>query len=130
MNLTQNNLRHRTGFEALNNLIPALKENKVATVAVHYSGCGDEGSIEDIEFFDTKEEPFTDAQRFGPLQPGEVIEQLKDAAYTILEEQYGGWEIDSGSDGTINLDVQSGKISIEHAQHFISTDYHSKDFQL
>ena len=131
----------RMGFEVLKNLIPILKENKVAKVEIFYSGSGDEGSINSIEFFDKEDisiEPFTKhrevtstCEACGQLMPFrpdcKVSEQLEDAAYTILQGEYPGWEIECGSSGAIFLHVESGEISISNG---LFGYYDSKDFQL
>ena len=122
--MNRRELNYEMALEGLRDVIPQLKENEVAKVMAHYSGSGDEGCVEEIEFLGNDNNAV-------PCEMGDTVHhKIKIAATMILAEEFPGWELDGGGDGTINLDVQRGKISIEHAQHFISTAYDSKDSQL
>lgn len=80
-----------------------LKTAGITTVVVEYGGHGDEGWINEITAT-PNEIDLSDA----------LYEQIQQAAYDALEDNYAGWEINEGSDGTITLDVTDRKATIHH----------------
>lgn len=66
-----------------------------------YSGGGDDGSIHDDVEFDGD----------GDYNESEY----KNYAYHILEDEYGGWQIDDGSEGKIIINTIEGTWEIEHS---------------
>jgi hypothetical protein len=86
------------------------------SVVVRYNGHGDEGWIEEIE-------PMPDALEL----PDELRESVRNAAYDVLEDNYAGWEINEGSDGTITIDVKAGKATIKHGWVVESHEWETKE---
>ena len=76
-----------------------LDENNIDYLMVDYSGGGDDGSIEDDGYDD-------DGNRFG------LSDDLKDYLYSILNNSFGGWEINDGSSG--KFIIQRKTVEIEH----------------
>ena len=76
-----------------------VRNSGVNQLAIDYSGYGDSGSIES-SYMDEN----------GNYQ--EIPTQIEDILYRVLEDAYGGWEINDGSYGTIN--IEDGEVSIEH----------------
>ena len=50
---------------------------------------------------------------------------LEDLCYHLLGEHFPGWELNEGSDGTLELDVSTGEISLEHNENIMTqnTEY-------
>jgi hypothetical protein len=76
-----------------------VRNSGVNQLAIDYSGYGDSGSIES-SYMDEN----------GNYQ--EIPTEIEDILYRVLEDAYGGWEINDGSYGTIN--IEDGEVSIEH----------------
>lgn len=74
-------------------------------ITITYHGYGDEGHIEDIVPFPLPE---------GMEMSHELQQELESFAYDVLEANFGGWEINEGSDGTITIDVKARKAKIHH----------------
>jgi len=88
-------------------VIVYMKENGIDFIECRYDGSGDSGEInyftvdgrdENLYMWERDEKKFV------------VVETL----YTLLENNYSGWEIDEGSAGTIELS-SDGSFSISHS---------------
>jgi hypothetical protein len=116
-------------------------------VVIGYDGSGDSGCIGYIELYDaddkvkampeqqvtyttetrvydekTKRFEKKRVSRSGPLR-----EAIESWCYDLLEEHYGGWEIDGGSDGTIVLNVPTKTGSWEHNSHYTETSTYERE---
>ena len=70
-------------------------------MTAEYNGEGDSGQVEDPDF--------------GPIEvPPGLRPAVQDLFYDILEEYYGGWEIDEGSFGYFEWDVKQDSIHLIH----------------
>jgi len=74
-----------------------------------YSGSYDDGDINSVSC-DGKEFP-SRGSRFGGNQDRFIVE---DVLYDVLERGFGGWEIDNGSDGYIEIN-KNLEVHIEHS---------------
>jgi hypothetical protein len=80
-------------------VISKLAEFGVRKLTLHYSGSGDEGFIDSIEF-----EPD------GVVIPPELKEQISDLAHEFLYAEHGSWGDGDGATGTVVIDPIEGKI--------------------
>jgi hypothetical protein len=83
-----------------------MKENNINLVTCSYDGSGDSGELNNLEINGNHENIYEwerDSQKTV----------LIDAIYRFLEDSYGGWEIDDGSNGNIELKVD-GSLTISH----------------
>lgn len=78
-----------------------VKHNLAGVVTIEYDGSGDSGYINDVSI-----EPERDIS--------EAREDLESLAYELLENKFGGWEINSGSCGTITIDFATNKVRFNH----------------
>ena len=76
-----------------------VRNSGVNQLAIDYSGYGDSGSIES-SYVDENGDYL------------DIPTQIEDILYRVLEDAYGGWEINDGSYGTIN--IEDGEVSITH----------------
>lgn len=79
--------------------IEILANSGINQLSVDYSGYGDSGDIES-GYIDEN----------GDHQ--EIPSAVEDVLYRVLDDAYGGWEINEGSYGTIS--VEDGQVIIEH----------------
>ena len=124
-------------------------------VEVGYSGSGDSGAIEDIDFFNKdkktlftkyggyahepqsvnipKDSPLTDALKKDIHHNPTVcklISYLEDITYDMLEERHGGWEINDGQEGTFTFTFENNSMQINHDYTVFTYDsqQHQEEF--
>jgi hypothetical protein len=103
-------------------IIPRLAQHRVTNVEVAYSGYGDSGAIDGVQFRDPA------GQRVERTSlPGDVIEQLENCLYEFLP---AGFEINDGSQGTLTLDTHTAKVTIQHQENYTETRDSSQEFTL
>ena len=78
-----------------------LRELGVEMVTADYDGSGDSGQIQDLEFGSDK-------------VPPALGTTVQDLFYDVLEDLYGGWEINEGSFGQFRWDVAGDSINLVH----------------
>lgn len=81
--------------ERLKNIFNWMEGEEAKTVRVVFNGYGDSGEISGMEVDDE-----------GWLSVESIFE---DYCYNILERDYGGWEINEGSDGNFFFDLKKKK---------------------
>ena len=103
-------------------VLPALRKHRVANIEAAYSGYGDSGAIDGLQFRDAA------GQRVDRASvPQDVIEQLENCVYEFLP---AGFEVDDGSQGTLTLDVATGRVSIQHQANVTETRDSTREFDL
>ena len=103
-------------------VLPALRKHRVANIEAAYSGYGDSGAIDGLQFRDSA------GQRVDRESlPQDVIEQLENCVYEFLP---AGFEVDDGSQGTLTLDVATGRVSIQHQANVTETRDSTREFDL
>jgi hypothetical protein len=66
-------------------------------IEVEFNGYGDSGGLEGIK---------VDGREYGSDR---IPNSLEEVLYPMLQE-FGGWEIDSGSEGFFNIDLENDKV--------------------
>ena len=103
-------------------ILPALVQHRVANVEAAYSGYGDSGAIDGLQYRDAA------GQRVDRASlPKGVIEQLENVLYEFLP---AGFEINDGSQGTLTLDVLTGKATIQHQENYTASNDSTREFDL
>jgi hypothetical protein len=104
-----------------------LEQDGIASFEVEFDGAGDSGQVEGISLDKkllqrkiegckvkngTRWDPTT--QTSSPVWEDDVTLQslIEGVCYDILEENFGGWEINDGSYGTFTFDVKKRKASL------------------
>ena len=96
-------------------ILPALLASGVANVEAAYSGYGDSGAIDGVQYRD-KAGVRVEREQI----PAGLKEQLENLLYEFLP---AGFENNDGSQGTLTLDVQTGKVTLRHqANETVSHD--------
>ena len=103
-------------------ILPALTKHGVANIEAAYSGYGDSGAIEGIQY---RDEAGTRVDRTA--LPAPVIEQLETALYEFLP---AGFEINDGGQGTLTLDIQTAKVTVQHQENYTDTRDSTQEFTL
>ncbi len=103
-------------------ILPALARHRVANIEAAYSGYGDSGAIDGVQFRDAG------GQRVDRTTiPADLHTALDNCLYEFLP---AGFEINDGSQGTLTLDVQSGKITLRHQENYTETRDSTGEFTL
>lgn len=110
-----------------------LKDLKIESFRVEYSGSGDSGEIEEIFYepndlkvkvdvgtwkkFDQQSFEYKETNEPKPLK-----DFIEDFCYELLEYNHGGWEINEGQSGAIEWNIKENDIShnyttyVEHSE--------------
>ena len=103
-------------------LLVDLRKQKIKSLRILYSGSGDEGNICNIErCLDSSRIP-----RYAELEK-KYWQATEDLIYSILEDNFGGWEINEGSNGIIHWDMKDDTIKICHNQMVTESIYEERE---
>jgi hypothetical protein len=103
-------------------VLPTLKSANVANIEAAYSGYGDSGAIDGIQY---RDEAGTRVDRAS--LPGSTIEQLENVLYEFLPV---GFENNDGGQGTLTIDMKAGKVTIAHQQNEVISHTSSQELFL
>jgi hypothetical protein len=98
-------------------IIPELRELGIQKLTIHYSGSGDEGSLQEIE---------SEPERIS--LHGTIEDRVRDLVEEYLFEQYGSWGDGDGAAGTVVIETDEGKIINEHGYYRTEIDYSTVEF--
>lgn len=88
-------------------------EGKPSTTRVYFNGSGDSGDID------------------GHTQDGTALSNdVLDYFYNWLENFYGGWEINEGSQGYFAIDADEGQLFLDFQENIEENQQHDIDFQI
>ena len=103
-------------------VLPALVQHRVANVEAAYSGYGDSGAIDGLQFRDAA------GQRVDrETIPATLVEELENVLYEFLP---AGFEINDGSQGTLTIDMQTAKVTIKHQENYTASNDSTREFDL
>lgn len=114
--------RRETNDRLRNEILPQFRELGVANIEVSYSGYGDSGAIDGIQYRD----PTGIRVDRAPI-PIQLIEDLESCAYEFLP---AGFEINDGGQGTLTIDVQASKVTLTHETNYTASESTTKEFTL
>jgi hypothetical protein len=103
-------------------ILPTLMKLRVANIEAAYSGYGDSGAIDGIQY---RDEAGVRVDR--TTLPAPVIEQLENVLYEFLPS---GFEIDDGGQGTLTIDTQTAKVTIAHQENYTERRDSTREFDL
>lgn len=89
--------------DRLKELFDQLRAEKIDRIEMTYAGSGDEGELVDISIFPKGKD--TDHE-----------DEAQSLVLDILENNHPGWELESGSRGTITLDAKNREVKIDHEE--------------
>ncbi len=115
--------RTETALAALKEeLIPRLKKWGVAKVQAEYSGYGDSGCINHIAYLDAQNQPLNMDLVRAASDP-----QIESVLYEFLPD---GFEINDGGQGTLTIDTQTAKVTIQHQENYTASNDSTREFDL
>jgi ABC-type uncharacterized transport system permease subunit len=103
-------------------ILPALIEKRVANIEAAYSGYGDSGCIDGVQY---RDEAGVRVDRAS--LPAPVIEQLENVLYEFLPS---GFEINDGGQGTLTINTQTAKVTVQHTENYTETRDSTREFEL
>lgn len=103
-------------------ILPALLESGVANVEATYSGYGDSGAIDGVQYRDK-----TGIRVEREKIPAALTEKLENVLYEFLP---AGFEINDGGQGTLTLDVQTGTVKLEHEENYTESTSSTDEWEL
>ncbi len=86
----------------------------VVEVEVEYSGSGDEGFVNDV-IYAFEGEPYD-------IEDPDLREEIENFTDDILDEKHGGWEINEGGEGRLDIDIKACKATLHHSYRVESTE--------
>lgn len=99
-------------------LLLALKDRGVKSISINFSGSGDSGDIDDIEFTDMNDNnSWSDAYQAD--NPQEFENKIRDLFFDFVDNQacrHGDWVNNEGGYGTMHIDVLTGKWDLDYHQ--------------
>ncbi len=103
-------------------ILPALVQHRVANVEAAFSGFGDSGAIDGLQYRDTA------GQRVDrETIPSALIEQLETCVYEFLP---AGFEINDGGQGTLTIDTRTTKVTLQHQENYTETRDSNREYTL
>ena len=103
-------------------ILPQFAALKVANIEVAYSGYGDSGAIDGIQYRDQ-----AGIRVDRSTIPTQLIEDLENCVYELLP---AGFEIGEGAQGTLTIDVQLAKVTIAHQENVTDSRDSTREFTL
>ena len=114
--------RRETTDRLRDQILPQFRELGVANIEVSYSGYGDDGSIDGVQYRDP-----TGIRVDRATIPEKLIEALEQCVYELLP---AGFEINEGGQGTLTIDVQLAKVTIQHQENYTESRDSTREFTL
>ena len=103
-------------------ILPALVQHRVANLEAAYSGYGDSGAIDGLQYRDAA------GQRVDrETIPATLVEELENVLYEFLP---AGFEINDGGQGTLTIDTRTAKVTIQHQENYTASNDSTREFDL
>ena len=114
--------RRETNDRLRNEILPQFRALGVANIEAAYSGYGDSGAIDGMQYRGP-----TGIRVDRATIPAQLVEDLERCAYSFLPP---GFEINDGGQGTLTIDVQLAKVTLTHETNYTASDSTTKEFPL
>jgi hypothetical protein len=103
-------------------VLPALLACGVANIEIAYSGYGDSGAIDGVQFRDA-----AGLRVVRDNLPQGVREKLETCAYAFLPV---GFETNDGGQGSLTIDLPTRKITIQHEQNEVVARQSTREWEV
>ena len=114
--------RRETNDRLRNEILPQFRALGVANIEAAYSGYGDSGAIDGMQYRGP-----TGIRVDRATIPEKLIEDLEQCVYELLP---AGFEIGEGAQGTLTIDVGAGKVTLQHQENFTDSRDSTREFPL
>lgn len=99
-------------------LLQKLQRAGIKRVTANWYGSGDEGTIQDVELFDDH------GRNVGEAGPGfrdgsekNLAEEFEEWLGVLLYDQVGSWGDNEGGAGSLDFNVESGVVQVDHGMY-------------
>ena len=114
--------RRETNDRLRHEILPQFRRLGVANIEVSYSGYGDSGAIDGVQYRGP-----TGIRVDRASIPAQLVEDLESCVYELLP---AGFEIGEGAQGTLTIDVQASKVTLTHETNYTASESTTKEFTL
>ena len=114
--------RRETTDRLRDQILPQFRRLGVANIEVSYSGYGDSGAIDGVQYRGP-----TGIRVDRASIPAQLVEDLESCVYELLP---AGFEIGEGAQGTLTIDVQASKVTLTHETNYTASESTTKEFTL
>lgn len=133
-----------------NNILAALRTAGVKKCTINYSGCGDSGQVDELDFgagvvvedvkveqtdvateYDFSGGGFPSYRKIHKVNEPKLVglrEAIENLCYSKLEEMHCGWEINEGSQGSFVINVEDGTVEWHHETNIMEVEINEKTF--
>ncbi len=122
-------------------LLPILKENGIKYAAISYNGYGDSGQVEQISVYSFDREDAPEDVYDGVCQidipkvnvtidgrPNNLEEHLSQIGWAMAYNAHPGFENNEGGQGTVIIDVDASKVTINHGINYTQIEDSTVEF--
>lgn len=115
-------------------ILTNLKDLGVKKIEISFSGSGDSGDIDDVEFHDSDGNYLTQLvkETFNDKSKIDIENELRDIAWALINEKVdtvGDWVNNDGGFGSITIDVEEKTYDLNYSQR-TTEDYDWSDEML
>ncbi len=103
-------------------VLPALLSCGVSNIEIAYSGYGDSGAIDGVQFRDA-----AGLRVVRDNIPAGIREKLETCAYAFLPM---GFETNDGGQGSLTIDLPTRKITIQHEQNEVVARQSTREWEV
>ena len=114
--------RRETTDRLRDQILPQFRRLGVANIEVAYSGYGDSGAIDGVQYRGP-----TGIRVDRATIPEKLIEDLESCVYELLP---AGFEIGEGAQGTLTIDVGAANVAIIHETNYTASESTTKEYAL
>ena len=114
--------RRKTTDRLRDQILPQFRRLGVANIEVAYSGYGDSGAIDGVQYRGP-----TGIRVDRATIPEKLIEDLESCVYELLP---AGFEIGEGAQGTLTIDVGAANVAIIHETNYTASESTTKEYAL
>jgi hypothetical protein len=115
-------------------LFDALAAAGITSVTIEFNGYGDEGQIEDTQYFIDENEttPAIDTLLFvrqgigsaPEAEPIELEDAMDELLYDLLSTHYCGWQDNEGSYGEFTFNIPARTVDLDIALRFVDANHY------
>ena len=109
-------------------ILQALKDQGVKTIRINFSGQGDSGDIDEIEYMDMNDLSSWQQGYQGPDHGDSYSDKIKDLFYEFVDTQackHGDWVNNEGGYGSVEISTIDASYTIEYYQRTVAEYSHN-----
>ena len=111
-------------------LLQKLKDQGIAEIIINFSGSGDSGDIDEVEYIDMNgNSPWQQGYQ-GPENSTENDNHIRDLFYEKVDDEackHGDWVNNEGGYGSFKINTSTGAFELEYYQRTVESYMHQGD---